>query len=163
MPTAILVVCFIRFYNFLKPCCIDQFNCYITSANALNLEALKLRSFYRKKKETCYTLFLGCLTKMLRLSMPVCRQSVERLWKRPVIIASPSQAEELLLKLRKTAKMSAQVTKNSDFVIPQLNILLPQASYSIVTRLRTIRSEKAGSIAIGGKKLSSLRLHPDRL
>ena len=56
-------------------------------------------------------------------------------------------------------------TSNQKFelVIPQLTILLPQASYSIVTRLRTERSEMAGSITIGGKKLSSLRLHPDRL
>lgn len=104
MATAILVVLFIKFYNLLKPYCIDQFNCHITSANALKLEALKLTSCYRKKKETSYALFLGCLPKMLMLSEPGCRQPVERLWKRPVIITSHSRAEELLLILGKSGK-----------------------------------------------------------
>ena len=67
----------------------------------------------------------------------MCRKSVERLWKGPVIIDLLFRAVELLLILRGKGENVSTCNQKFELVICQLNILLPQASFSTVTRLRT--------------------------
>ena len=137
MPTTILMVCFIIFYNLLKPLRLDQFNCYITSGNVLNLEALKLTSCYRKRNETSYALFLGCLTKMSRFEWAsvssISRKNVEGTGHNSFTFPNRGIVANVKEKKRKVSICNQKF----ELVIRQLTILLPQTSFSIVPRLRT--------------------------
>jgi hypothetical protein len=112
--------------------------------------------------ETSYALFLGCLTKILRFGWAsvssISRKTVEETGRNSFTFTNRGIAAST----KENHKNISICNQKFELVISQLTILLPHASFSIVTRLRTERSENAGSIAFGGKNLSSLPLHPDR-
>jgi hypothetical protein len=120
MPQRFLC-CFFKFYSPLKPQCLHQFNCYITSANALNLEALKLTLCRGNERN-----FLGLILELLNedviwLNEPVCRQSVEETGHNSFTFTSRG----IVANNKENRENISRCNQKFELVIPQLTILLP--------------------------------------